>query len=280
LGSLESDIDYTLSNCYYLQNCAADLKGVFQNAIGAETVGSVVENLDTTKALTDSEMKKASSYDQFDFQNIWSIDKEDTYPYPTPAQWIHLTHTYARSSIVTDLCQARKATCQNPATYYYRCDCGFLSFETFEAGSPLEHDVAESIWIYDTANHWHTCRLCATKTEDKAHVWDEEKTEFLVTGNFKYLSLFCSTCSNEIRIDLPYSLQVPGQEAIQTPQLSGIPTTQEVDTTYQTIQTIFFFVMGCVVGGFALYGFYTVKELRRQLQEAKNKPNKQNGRYP
>lgn len=277
---LGKNSEYPISNCYYLLTSAIDQNSTLQNAIGSETAGTTVEN--PTKnvcGMSNDEMMKLASYDGFNFSGYWSFYTDADLSYPSLKEMMHTKHSY-HLEISQPSTLAQKATCQSPTSYYYSCSCGFLSFETFEAGSPLEHDVAESIWIYDTSNHWHACCLCAAKTENEAHVWDEEKTEFLVTGNFKYLSLFCSTCSNEIRIDLPYSLQVPDQEPIQTPQLPGIPTTQEVDTTYQTIQTIFFFVMGCVVGGFALYGFYTVKELRRQLQDAKNKQNKQNGRYP
>lgn len=280
VGNLsESDTELPkLLSCYYLKDCATDYVKTFQNAIGAEAPGTATP--DPTNIicvqLTEEEMKSKEAYTVFDFETGWSIDND---AYPIPQQLMHTEHSYTLQN-VSDQTLCQKATCQNPATYYYRCDCGFLSFETFEAGEALSHDITDDFYGFDMGSHWHICRLCAAENKNQAHTWDEEKATFVTSDNFKYLSLFCSTCSNEIRIDLPYSLQVPGQDSTQTPQLPGIPTTQEVDTTYQTIQTIFFFVMGCVVGGFALYGFYTVKEMRRQLQEAKNKQNKQNGRYP
>ena len=54
----------------------------------------------------------------------------------------------------TDKYLLTKATCVNPAVYYYSCECGAFGTETYEYGEPLGHSFTHYTTNFD-ATHFH-----------------------------------------------------------------------------------------------------------------------------
>ncbi|MDY4675560.1 MAG: leucine-rich repeat protein [Candidatus Borkfalkiaceae bacterium] len=76
------------------------------------------------------------------------------------------THSYVKT-VTTDAYLCSSATCTKKATYYYSCECGERSTDTFEYGEYSDHTYS-SEWSSDESKHWHasTCIHHVRKGEE------------------------------------------------------------------------------------------------------------------
>jgi len=94
LKKLNSESDKT-SECY-ITNC-------YYNNTGLPSCASTTPpTVDSSKALTDSEMQSASSFVGFDFNTVWEIGVTDGYPYPTLQNNPHIGNGSTVSKIPDD----------------------------------------------------------------------------------------------------------------------------------------------------------------------------------
>lgn len=75
---------------------------------------------------------------------------------------------------------AEEATCEEPAAYYYSCECGAKGIETFTSGQAAGHTPGTE-WESDANSHWHECADCGDKLDEASHTFewviDKEATE-------------------------------------------------------------------------------------------------------
>lgn len=87
---------------------------------------------------------------------------------------------------------ASEATCKHPAMYYYVCSkCGMIGEQTYEEGSPLNHNYDKI--NYDEEYHWKECE-CGEISEKEKH---EIENEIVSSEGFKIGK--CRICSQSIK---------------------------------------------------------------------------------
>lgn len=164
----------------------------------------IVGSVNNGDGLTDSQMRDRSSYYGFDFEDVWTLDHESAYPYPTLISVKHITeeHTHIYTSECDKTCSGcdfiREITHSfgselqsDSGAHYYVCEtCG-------ELGSVSSHkydNACDSIcnvcsydrnvyhefsgaWYFDSKSHWNECSRCGEKKNEEAHVPGKEATE-------------------------------------------------------------------------------------------------------
>jgi len=79
-----------ISGATVIENCHYSIDLALEKAYGAVTDNKLSDGV---TALVLSEMKKADSFDGYDFENIWTLDESDIYEYPTIQGLAHENHT-------------------------------------------------------------------------------------------------------------------------------------------------------------------------------------------
>lgn len=98
-------------------------------------------------------------------------------------------HSY-NNCIETDKYLAKKTDCGSPAEYYYSCDCGNISTDTFTSENAVGHK-SDVLWENNDTHHWHICEDCNEKTDYAEHVFDRKVT----TSNYLAYSSDCPSTS-------------------------------------------------------------------------------------
>ncbi len=86
VGSIAGSVDRyykAAENCYYKIGCAKDETGTVQNGLGVPYAGQTAKDIDEeSKGLSDEEMLLQASFENFDFENVWTMegDPDSTYP--------------------------------------------------------------------------------------------------------------------------------------------------------------------------------------------------------
>ena len=127
-------------------------------------------------------------------------------------------HSFVKE-VATEDYLATEATCTEPATYYYSCECGVKGTETFKSGDPIPHtynvENAEADYIAteatctEPATYYYSCECGAKGTETFAagetapHTFDKEEAseKYFVSGatcteKAKYYKS-CSVCGEK-----------------------------------------------------------------------------------
>ena len=109
-------------------------------------------------------------------------------------------HDFARQA-ATEEYLAAPADCENPATYFYSCECGEKGTETFEHGDPLGHDfsvqnateehLCSEANCETPASYYYSCSRCGANDSSRTfeygdrvpHVFDRQVAtrEYLAT---------------------------------------------------------------------------------------------------
>jgi len=87
---------------YYLEGCARDITGTVQNGIGTQQGKSLADLPKNTISLTADKMKSQSSFEGFDFAEIWEMSESSDYPHPTIRTNSHECHKWGEGEKITD----------------------------------------------------------------------------------------------------------------------------------------------------------------------------------
>ena len=201
-GGAFGSVNYsTIEDCYYMAQNAIGNNGSVRYGIDgiSDTKGQVV-------ALNESQMRDSSSFEGFDFDEIWAIGSIDDYSYPTLKwqrnmggnsfiQGDHV-HDFSRQSIIGKYLKT-PATCTSGAVYYYSCKCGEIGTETFEYGNPVAHSYIQIVddaymkneaTCYSGAVYYVSCSVCGSKGSDTFEFGEVGSHKFTAKNhNTKYL---------------------------------------------------------------------------------------------
>lgn len=189
------DPEGTLENCF----SKGTFTGPTTNAVGGITGGGSYSNCYSTGRVvkkgsssniamvrgsgdavncTEAEMRVQSTYTDFDFNSIWTMEGNPKYPYPELKNvntfYDKCDHSFTKED-TTYL--KSEATCTSPAVYYKSCAiCGEKGTETFEVGDAPSHNY-QTTWSSDATSHWHECSKCGDKKDNASHTAGAAATE-------------------------------------------------------------------------------------------------------
>ncbi|MBQ3498009.1 MAG: hypothetical protein IJA87_02660 [Clostridia bacterium] len=135
-----------------MEPISSNSSGTMRNNYYLDTITSVSRGI----ALSDEQMKQASSFKGFDFDTIWTMDGDSDYLYPELRG-----HEHSYTAMGTD------ATCTVDGVKTYTCYCGDTYTETIPAPG---HTWSEE-WYTDNEAHWHKCTVegCGEESEHEQH---------------------------------------------------------------------------------------------------------------
>ena len=166
------------ANCYYL-----------------DTVLGENGNSNTTNSCTEAEMQKQSTFNGFNFANVWTMEGDDNYPYPELISLpYHVNHTWVAADCGTPkTCSVCGATEGNPLGHdWIAADCD--TPKTCSAcgeteGARLGHsysdkvssELANAATCTEAATYYVQCDRCEAVSEsetvavgeENGHNWDE-----------------------------------------------------------------------------------------------------------
>ncbi|MBE6639031.1 MAG: hypothetical protein E7616_06220 [Ruminococcaceae bacterium] len=263
LGYLDSE--YHVTSCYYL------------NTTAKTGVGNQTQDPQQIKALTDTQMKKASSFAGFIFDGIWAFGIIEGYEYPTLHNHIHVFDQQITSSEY----MYQEGTCQKSFKYYYSCFCGQAGTLIFKTDQMGEHSFTDR-FAWDALSHWHECTLCKQRENMEYHTFDEGTVTLLPTakehGEFVYK---CTKCLYQVSIPLPAGMipeitdpatpDLPTPIDPMPPSIDDIPSTPDTNKeTNRGILNILYVAVGIVVGAIGFYAYITIKDITHKKKH-KNK---------
>ena len=68
---------------------------------------------------------------------------------------------------------AGTANCNDPAKFYYSCECGKAGTATFDSGTSMGHSQKPE-WKSDETTHWNECNNCTDKLNEAAHNYNQQ----------------------------------------------------------------------------------------------------------